>query len=84
MRKALIKLSTKEVENVIEYADRGVALRLPLGYIVYDCSNINVQSGDTFENGVFYREGQPVEVVPSAEDRLAQMEAAFAALAGEV
>lgn len=84
MRKALIKLSTKEVENIVEYADRGIALRLPLGYTAYDCSNVNVQIGDTFEDGIFYREGQPVEVVPSAEDRLAQMEAAFAALAGEV
>lgn len=84
MQKAVINTTTREVENIIEYADRGVAIRLPLGYTVYDCSNVAVQIGDTFEDGVFYREGQPVEVVPSAEDRLAQMEAAFAALAGEV
>lgn len=84
MRKALIKLSTKEVENIVEYADRGIALRLPLGYTVYDCSNVAVQIGDTFEDGIFYRDGKPVESVPTAEDRLAQMEAAFAALAGEV
>lgn len=84
MRKAVINVSTKEVENIIEYADRGVAIRLPLGYMVYDCSNIEVQIGDTFEDGIFYRDGKPVESVPTAEDRLAQMEAAFAALAGEV
>ena len=83
MRKAVINKSTGEVENIIEYADRGVAIRLPLGYIVYDCSNVSVQIGDTFENGAFYRNGEPVETQLTDAQRLAQMEAAFAALAGE-
>ena len=84
MKKAVINITTNEVENIIEYADRGVAIRLPLGYMVSDCGQVDVRIGDTFENGAFLRDGQPVEVVPTAEDRLAQMEAAFAALAGEV
>ncbi len=84
MKKAVINMITHEVENIIEYADRGVAIRLPLGYMVNDCGQFDIQIGDTFENGSFLRDGQPVEVVPTAEDRLAQMEAAFAALAGEV
>lgn len=84
MKKAVINTSTNEVENIIEYADRGVALRLPLGYTVYDCSTVEVQIGDTFENGVFLREGQPVEYTLTDAQRLEQMEAAFAALAGEV
>ena len=83
MKKAVINKSTNEVENIIEYADRGVAIRLPLGYIVYDCTNVDVQIGDTFENGAFYRNGEPVETQLTDAQRLAQMEAAFAALAGE-
>lgn len=83
MRKAVINNSTNEVENIIEYADRGVAIRLPLGYAVYDCTNVAVQIGDTFENGAFYRNGEPVEAQLTDAQRLAQMEAAFAALAGE-
>ena len=83
MKKAVINKSTNEVENIIEYADRGVALRLPLGYIVYDCTNVEVQIGDTFEDGAFYRNGEPVDTQLTDAQRLAQMEAAFAALAGE-
>ena len=83
MRKAVINNSTNEVENIIEYADRGVAIRLPLGYVVYDCTNVAVQIGDAFDNGTFYRNGEPVETQLTDAQRLAQMEAAFAALAGE-
>ena len=83
MRKAVINKSTNEVENIIEYADRGVAIRLPLGYIVYDCTNVDVQIGDTFEDGAFYRNGEPVDTQLTDAQRLAQMEAAFAARAGE-
>ena len=83
MKKAVINKSTNEVENIIEYADRGVAIRLPLGYIVYDCTNVDVQIGDTFDNGAFYRNGEPVDTQLTDAQRLAQMEAAFAALAGE-
>ena len=83
MKKAVINKSTNEVENIIEYADRGVAVRLPLGYVVYDCTNVAVQIGDTFDNGAFYRNGEPVETQLTDAQRLEQMEAAFAALAGE-
>lgn len=84
MKKAVINTSTNEVENIIEYADRGVALRLPLGYTVYDCSNVAVQIGDTLEDGDFYRNGKPVEIQLTDAQRMEQIEAAFAALAGEV
>ena len=83
MKKAVINKSTNEVENIIEYADRGVAIRLPLGYAVYDCTNVAVQVGDTFDGGKFYRDGAAVETQLTDAQRLAQMEAAFAALAGE-
>ena len=82
-QKAVINKSTGEVENIIEYADRGVAIRLPLGYMTYDCTNVAVQIGDTFEDGSFYRNGAAVETQLTDAQRLAQMEAAFAALAGE-
>ena len=84
MQKAVINISTGEVENIIEYADRGVAIRLPLGYEVYDCSYTAVQLGDTFEDGVFYRDGVPVESIPTEAQRLELVEAELAALAGEV
>lgn len=82
MKKAVINLSTSEVENIIEYADRGIAIRLPIGYTVYDCTQYDVQIGDTFAEGVFYREGVPVEYKPSDAERLAQLEAEMNALMG--
>ena len=84
MQKAVVNVTTHEVENIIEYADRGVSLRLPLGYMMYDCSYVDVQIGDTFEDGVFYRDGLPVEMVPTEAQRLAAVEESLAALAGEV
>lgn len=84
MKKAVINMISHEVENIIEYADRGVALRLPIGYTIYDCSNVNVQIGDTLEDGAFYRNGEPVEIQLTDAQRMEQIEAAFAALAGEV
>lgn len=84
MQKAVVNISTGEVENIIEYADRGVAMRLPLGYMVHDCSYIAVQIGDTYKDGVFYRDGVPVESVQTEAQRLDQVEQSLAALAGEV
>ena len=82
MRKAVINLSTNEVENIIEYADRGIAIRMPLGYAIYDCTQYAIQIGDTFVDGIFLRDGVPVEYKPSDAERLAQLEAELAALAG--
>ena len=82
MRKAIVNISTKEVENIIEYADRGIAIRLPLGYVTYDCTQYDIQIGDTFEDGVFYREGVAVEYKPSDAERLAELEREIAILAG--
>ena len=82
MRKAVINKSTNEVENIIEYADRGVAIRLPLGYIVYDCTNVPVQIGDTFADGKFYRDGVEVEYLPTEEDQIAELQAQLNALMG--
>lgn len=82
MKKAVINKSTNEVENIIEYADRGVAIRLPLGYIVYDCTNVPVQIGDTFEDGKFYRGGVEVEYLPTEEEQIAELQAQLNALMG--
>ena len=84
MKKAVINIESKEVENIIEYADRGVAMRLPLGYTVYDCTQYDVQIGDTFEDGVFYRDGEPIDYKLTDAERLAQLELEMAILAGEV
>ena len=82
MRKAVINITTNEVENIIEYADRGLAIRLPIGYTIYDCSLCAAEIGDTFENGIFYRNGVAIETIPSDSDRLTQLEAELSALAG--
>ena len=80
MKKAVINKSSGEVENIIEYADRGVAIRLPLGYIVYDCTNVDVQIGDTFADGKFYRDGVEVEYLPTEEEKIAELQAQLNAL----
>lgn len=82
MKKAVINKSTGEVENIIEYADRGVAIRLPLGYIVYDCTNVDVQIGDTFADGKFYRDSVEVEYLPTEEEKIAELQAQLNALMG--
>ena len=82
MQKAVINTSTSEVENIIEYADRGVAIRLPLGYVVYDCTNVPVQPGDTFADGKFYRNGVEVEYLPTEAEQLAALQAQLNALMG--
>ena len=82
MKKAVINKSTAEVENIIEYADRGVAIRLPLGYVVYDCTNVAVQIGDTFADGKFYRDGVEVEYLPTEEEKIADLQAQLNALMG--
>lgn len=82
MKKAVINKSSGEVENIIEYADRGVAIRLPLGYIVYDCTNVNAQIGDTFADGKFYRDGVEVEYLPTEEEQIAELQAQLNALMG--
>lgn len=82
MQKAVINTSTSEVENIIEYADRGVAIRLPLGYVVYDCTNVPVQPRDTFADGRFYRNGVEVEYLPTEAEQLAALQAQLNALMG--
>lgn len=82
MRSAVIDTETNEVVNIIIYTDR-MGIHLPLKYIVYDCTQYDVQIGDTFEDGVFYRNGEPVEYQPSDTERLVQLEAAMMALIGE-
>lgn len=81
-QKAVINKSTGEVENIIEYADRGVAIRLPLGYAVYDCTNAAVQVGDTFDGGKFYRGGVEVEQTQTDAEKIAELQAQLNALMG--
>ena len=84
MRKAVINITTDEVENIIEYADRGLAIRLPIGYTLFDCTQHCVQIGDTFKDGIFYRDGVAVEYLPTDTERLTNLESALSVLAGEV
>ena len=73
MRKAVIL--SGEVINLIEYTDNSpVGLRLPKNHFVYDCGQYPVQVGDTFENGVFSRAGEPISPIPSPEQRITALE----------
>ena len=84
MQKALIN-EDGAVLNVIEYSDRsGLCGQFPEGCALIECTGLPVCVGDLFdaESGRFFRGGAEIERVPTAEERIAQLEAALAALTG--
>ncbi len=81
MKKAIITNNT--VDNVIVCSDEGLqGMTFPLGTTVWDCGQYEVQIGDTFDNGVFSRNGVPLEPIKTAEERLAELENMLIALLG--
>lgn len=80
-KKAIIE--NGKVINMIEYGERGIGgLRLPLGQVLWDCTDVPAAIGDDFKDGLFTRNGEPVEQQPSAEQRIAELEATLEALTG--
>lgn len=74
MRKAIIENGV--VINIIETGNNGVnGIQLPLNQILWDCTQYAVGIGDKFIDGVFYRENERVEYIPSTEEKVAQLEA---------
>ena len=60
------------VDNIIEItADAAIGLQLPNNHILWDCGQYPVTIGDEWNDGFFTREGEPIEPVPTAEDKIA-------------
>ncbi len=75
------------VQSVSFYLEGGAFVaQLPLGYKVYDCTGLNVQSGDTFDpdTNTFWRDGVQVDYLPSDADRIEALEAILESLLGGV
>lgn len=72
MKKAVIQNNT--VTNIIECSDEGLkGLRFPVGTIVWDCGQYAVAIGDSFQDGVFSRDGEPLEPQPTEQDQINQL-----------
>ena len=57
-------------------------MTFPLGTTVWDCGQFDVQIGDTFEDGIFSRNGEPLEPVPTDADRIEELQEMLNALLG--
>lgn len=78
------KQNQGEVINIIVCDQRGMqGLRLPANQTLWDCTQYAVAIGDRWVDGVFYREAEPVEPIPTLEQQLAILQAENAALKAE-
>lgn len=74
MRKAIIK--DNKVINIIETDENGIqGLIMPENQVLWDCTQYAVGIGDTFNDGVFYRETKRVDYIPSTEEEVAVLKA---------
>ncbi len=79
MRKAVIHLDegTKKqgtVVNIIEYNEvSGVALHLAHNHVIWDCTRYEVNMGDRWIDGVFYRENEPISPQKTTADEITQL-----------
>ena len=81
MKKAVIENSI--VVNIIECSDEGLSgLRFPLGQTVWDCGQYAVAIGDSFADGVFSRDGEPLEAVPTEQQQINELRTVIDALLG--
>jgi hypothetical protein len=74
MRYAVVR--ENNVENVLECGNAPGAMRLELELhcTLVPCEQYPVQTGDTYENGVFYREGETIERIPTTDEKVAALE----------
>ena len=80
MRKAVIDQETGKVINIIECSDEGLrGLQFPLWQLVWDCSQYPVGIGDDFLDGIFTRDGGPLEPLKTVEQQLAELELVLSA-----
>ena len=81
IKKAVITNNT--VENIIVCNDNGIAgMQFPLGTILWDCGQYDVHIGDAFEDGIFSRDGEPLEPEPTDGDRIDELQELLNALLG--
>lgn len=79
-RKAIIALNDGsktqgKVENIIEItAQAAIGFKLPQGRLLWDCGQYPVAIGDDWNDGVFSREGGELVPVPTAEQKIAELE----------
>lgn len=72
MKKAVIQNNT--VTNIIECSDEGLkGLRFPVGTTIWDCGQYSVAIGDEFHDGVFTRDGEPLEAQPTEQNQIDQL-----------
>lgn len=63
------------VENIIEItAQAAIGFNLPQGRLLWDCGQFPVAIGDDWEDGVFSRDGEALEPVPTVEERVSGLE----------
>lgn len=88
MRKAIIllddgSLQKGEVINIIEMtSNSGIGLRLPEGQTIWDCGQYPVAIGDRWENGRYSRDGEELETIPTADQKINELQAEMDALLG--
>ena len=69
------------VDNVIECDGLAVQKLAPvMNCLLVPATAYPVAAGDTYDNGVFYRNGEPLERIPSTDERVAQLQAENAQL----
>lgn len=79
MRYAVVRNNT--VDNVIECNGFTVqSLAKVMNCMLIACENYAVAEGDTYDNGVFYHNGEPLERIPSTEEKVAQLQSENAQL----
>lgn len=79
MRYAAIRQG--RVDNVIECTGlSALKLETVMHCTLAPCEQYLVQVGDTYEDGVFLRDGQPIERIPTDSEKLSMLESENQAL----
>ena len=79
MKYAVVRNNT--VDNIIECNGLTVqGLAKVMNCMLIACENYAVAVGDTYDNGVFYRDGEPLERIPSTDEKVAQLQSENAQL----
>ena len=79
MRYAVVR--NNAIDNVIECDGLAVQKLAPvMNCLLIPATAYPVAAGDTYENGVFYRNGEPLERIPSPDEKVAQLQAENAQL----
>ena len=72
IRKAVIENGT--VINIIECSEEGLrGMQFPLGQIVWDCGQYSVAIGDSFEDGVFSRNGESISPAVTMQQQINEL-----------